>query len=138
MIKQCLIISFIWHLFCALCFSFSLSPNQEFDIYSINFLGSILKETDFLVGSQALKVASRDPLPLSIFLLSNRGKSIKLYSCKGDSKKPFLALNKLFSEKDYLPQIYKKIGSESEQKKDIELIDIKPADWEKIKLQIND
>ncbi|MBL7198390.1 MAG: hypothetical protein ISS47_09875 [Candidatus Omnitrophica bacterium] len=138
MIRRCLIISFIWHLFCISCFNFPISPNPQLDIYSINFLGSILKQTDFLFIAQTLKATSVDSLPLNIFLLPNRKKSIKLYN--KDFRKPFLSLSKILPEvkEEYKTQIYMSIGSklkQGEDSKQVE-IDILPADWKKIKLKI--
>jgi len=136
MIKRCLVISLFLHLFCILCFSFSLSLNREFDIYSINFLGSILKEADFLFSPSKIRAISADALTLNIFLLPNQKKSIRLYS--RDSNKPPLPLHHLLSEREHISQIYKRIDTKLGQGKDIKQveIDIPEPNWEKIKLEI--
>ena len=133
--KYCLILSVVGHLICIYFFSFSFSSNSQLNTYSVNFLGSILKETDLLFSAYAVDSVSKNHFPLSIFLLPKQGKSIKLYN--KDTKKPFVSLGEAAS-KNYISEIYKLIESKIESKRKAAQVkvDVPEVDWEEIKLKI--
>ena len=81
MLKWCLIFSLVWHVFFMSCFDISMNIDKEANVYAVNFLGSILKEVDFLFNVN--RVANLDAVNLHNFnnyLLLNNQKSSKLYS----------------------------------------------------------